>query len=165
MSEVVIKAENLSKAYKIYEKDIDRVKEALNPFHKRYSKDFYALNDVTLTIKQGETVGIVGKNGAGKSTLLKIITGVLTPSSGNLEVKGRIASLLELGAGFNPEMSGIENIYMNGTIMGYSKEDMDERLRNIIDFALQVCGEGFYEGRVNGDGITFDLSETCEDPE
>ena len=130
-----IKIEHLSKVYKIFDKPTDRVKEALNPFHSRYSRDFYALNDVSLTIKKGETVGIIGKNGAGKSTILKIITGVLTPTSGSVQVNGRIASLLELGAGFNPEMTGIENIYMNGTIMGYSKEEMDDRLQDIIDFA------------------------------
>lgn len=130
-----IKIDHLSKVYKIFDKPSDRVREALNPFGKRYSKDFYALNDVSLTIKKGETVGIIGKNGAGKSTLLKVITGVLTPTSGNIQVNGRIASLLELGAGFNPEMTGIENIYMNGTIMGYSKDEMDARLQNIIDFA------------------------------
>ena len=130
-----IKIEHLSKVYKIFSKPSDRVREALNPFGKRYSKDFYALNDISLTIKKGETVGIIGKNGAGKSTILKIITGVLTPTSGSVQVNGRIASLLELGAGFNPEMTGIENIYMNGTIMGYTKEEMDARLQNIIDFA------------------------------
>ena len=130
-----IKIEHLSKVYKIFDKPTDRVKEALNPFRKRYSRDFYALNDVSLTIKKGETVGIIGKNGAGKSTILKIITGVLTPTSGSVQVNGRIASLLELGAGFNPEMTGIENIYMNGTIMGYSKEEMDNRVQDIIDFA------------------------------
>lgn len=130
-----IKIEHLSKVYKIFDKPTDRVKEALNPFRKRYSRDFYALNDVSLTITKGETVGIIGKNGAGKSTILKIITGVLTPTSGSVQVNGRIASLLELGAGFNPEMTGIENIYLNGTIMGYSKEEMDDRLQDIIDFA------------------------------
>lgn len=130
-----IKIEHLSKVYKIFDKPTDRVKEALNPFRKRYSRDFYALNDVSLTIQKGETVGIIGKNGAGKSTILKIITGVLTPTSGSVQVNGRIASLLELGAGFNPEMTGIENIYMNGTIMGYSKEEMDDRVQDIIDFA------------------------------
>lgn len=132
---IAIKAENLSKVYKIFDRPIDRLKEALSPFHKRYSKDFYALDNISFEIKKGETVGIIGKNGAGKSTLLKIITGVLTPSSGSIQVNGRIASLLELGAGFNPEMTGIENIYMNGTVMGYSKEEMDKRLNNIVSFA------------------------------
>lgn len=135
MSDIAIKIEHLTKVYKIFDRPTDRVKEALNPFGKRYSKDFYALNDLNIEINKGETVGIIGKNGAGKSTLLKIITGVLTPTSGNIQVNGRIASLLELGAGFNPEMTGIENIYMNGSIMGYSKEDMDARLQNIVDFA------------------------------
>lgn len=135
MSEIVIKAENLSKAYKIYEKDIDRVKEALNPFHKRYSKDFFALKDISFEIERGENVGLIGRNGAGKSTLLKIITGVLTPSSGTLEVKGKIASLLELGAGFNPEMTGVENIYMNGLLMGHTHEEMDNKVDDIISFA------------------------------
>ena len=135
MSEIVIKAENLSKAYKIYEKDIDRVKEALNPFHKRYSKDFFALKDISFEIERGENVGLIGRNGAGKSTLLKIITGVLTPSSGTLEVKGKIASLLELGAGFNPEMTGVENVYMNGLLMGHTREEMDNKVDDIISFA------------------------------
>lgn len=134
-NDIAIKAENLSKVYKIFDRPIDRLKEALNPFRKRYSKDFYALNNVSFEIKKGETVGIIGKNGAGKSTLLKIITGVLTPSSGSIQVNGRIASLLELGAGFNPEMTGIENIYMNGTVMGYSREEMEERIDNIVSFA------------------------------
>lgn len=134
-NDIAIKIENLSKVYKIFDKPIDRMKEALHPFHKRYSKDFYALKDISFTLKKGETLGIIGKNGAGKSTLLKIITGVLTPSSGKVQVNGRIASLLELGAGFNPEMTGIENIYMNGTIMGYNKEEMDKKLDSIISFA------------------------------
>ena len=130
-----IKIEHLSKVYKIFDKPMDRVKEALNPFRKRYSRDFYALNDVSLTIKKGETVGIIGKNGAGKSTILKIITGVLTPTSGSVQVNGRIASLLELGAGFNPEMTGVENIYMNGSIMGMTKAEITRKLDEIVDFA------------------------------
>ncbi|MBR2733495.1 MAG: ATP-binding cassette domain-containing protein, partial [Selenomonadaceae bacterium] len=108
MNDIIIKAEHLSKVYKIYERDIDRLKETFHPFHKRYSKDFFALNDVSFEIRRGENVGLVGKNGAGKSTLLKLITGVLTPTSGTIEVNGRIASLLELGAGFNPELTGVE---------------------------------------------------------
>ena len=135
MSEIAIRAENLSKAYKIYERDIDRLKEALHPFHRRYSKDFYALRDINFEIKRGENVGLVGRNGAGKSTLLKIITGVITPTTGKIEVHGRIASLLELGAGFNPEMTGIENIYMNGVLVGHSREAMDAKLDDIVSFA------------------------------
>jgi ABC-type polysaccharide/polyol phosphate transport system ATPase subunit len=132
---VAIKAEHLTKIYKIYERDIDRLKETFHPFHKRYSRDFYALNDISFEIRRGENVGLVGKNGAGKSTLLKIITGVLTPSGGTLEVNGRIASLLELGAGFNPEMTGVENIYMNGLLIGHSRDVMDAKIDDIIAFA------------------------------
>ncbi len=132
---VVIKAEHLTKIYRIYERDVDRLKEAFHPFHKRYSRDFYALNDISFEIRRGENVGLVGKNGAGKSTLLKIITGVVTPSSGKLEVNGRIASLLELGAGFNPEMTGVENIYMNGLLVGHSRSVMDKKIDDIIAFA------------------------------
>ena len=135
MDEVIIKAEHLSKVYKIYEKDIDRLKETFHPFHKRYSRDFYALQDISFEIKRGENIGLVGKNGAGKSTLLKIITGVLTPTSGNISVNGKIASLLELGAGFNPDMTGIENIYMNGLLMGHQREEMDEKIDDIVAFA------------------------------
>lgn len=133
--DVAIKAEHLTKIYKIYERDIDRIKETFHPFHKRYSKDFYALQDVSFEIRRGENVGLVGKNGAGKSTLLKIITGVLTPSGGTLQVNGRIASLLELGAGFNPDMTGVENIYMNGLLIGHSREAMDAKVDDIIAFA------------------------------
>ncbi len=135
MNEIAIDIQNLSKIYKLYEKPIDRLKETLSITGKSYHRDFYALNNVSLQIRKGETVGIIGKNGAGKSTLLKIITGVLAPTSGNVKINGRISSLLELGAGFNPEYNGLENIYLNGTIMGMTKEEVDERLQDILDFA------------------------------
>ena len=135
MNDIAIKAEHLSKIYKIYDNDIDRLKETFHPFHKRYSRDFFALQDVSFEIKRGENVGLIGKNGAGKSTLLKIITGVLTASGGSLEVNGRIASLLELGAGFNPDMTGLENIYMNGLLIGYDRAEMDEKIDDIVAFA------------------------------
>jgi len=135
LSDIAIKAEHLSKIYKIYDNDIDRLKETFHPFHKRYSRDFFALQDVSFEIKRGENVGLIGKNGAGKSTLLKIITGVLTASGGTLEVNGRIASLLELGAGFNPDMTGLENIYMNGLLIGYDRAEMDEKIDDIVAFA------------------------------
>ena len=131
----VIKVENLTKVYHLYKNPQDRLKEALHPLRKSYHHDFYALEDVSFEVKRGETVGIIGKNGAGKSTLLKIITGVLTPTSGNVEVHGKIASLLELGAGFNPEMTGLENIYLNGTLMGFSREDMEPKIDTILEFA------------------------------
>ena len=130
-----IRVEHLTKIYKIFNKPSDRLKESLHPFHKRYSRDFYALEDLSFSIRKGETLGIIGKNGAGKSTLLKLITGVLTPTSGVLEVGGRIASLLELGAGFNPEMTGMENIFFNGAVMGCSHEEMSARLDDIVSFA------------------------------
>ena len=135
MPNTAIKVSHLTKVYKLYDKPIDRLKESLHPLKKKYHKDFYALNDVSFEIKKGETVGIIGKNGAGKSTLLKIITGVLTPSSGHVHVNGRIASLLELGAGFNPEYTGIENIYLQGTLMGYTKEEMEAKIDEILTFA------------------------------
>lgn len=135
MSDIAIKVENLCKMYKIYDNSSDRLKESLNPLKKKYHKEHHALHDISLEIKKGETIGIVGKNGCGKSTLLKIITGVLTPTAGKVTVEGRISALLELGAGFNPEYTGIENIYLNGTIMGYSKVEMDSKLKSIVEFA------------------------------
>lgn len=132
---IAIRVENLSKVYKLYNSPVDRLKESLHPLRRRYHHDFYALNDVTFEIKKGESVGIIGKNGSGKSTLLKILTGVLTPTSGKVSVNGKVSALLELGAGFNPELTGLENVYFNGMLMGYSREEMDERLDDILSFA------------------------------
>ncbi|WP_339274838.1 ABC transporter ATP-binding protein [Paenibacillus sp. FSL W8-0426] len=134
-SDIAIKVEGLTKTYKIYEKPVDRLKESLNPFKNSYHRDFNALNRVSFELKKGDALAIIGKNGSGKSTLLKIITGVLTPSSGSVTVNGKISALLELGAGFNPEYTGLENIYLNGTIMGLSKEQVDERIEDILNFA------------------------------
>ncbi len=133
--DIAIKVENLSKVYKLYNAPIDRMKEALHPFKKNYHKEFYALNDVSFEIKKGQTVGIIGKNGSGKSTLLKIITGVLTPTTGKVTVNGRISALLELGAGFNPEYTGMENIYFQGNLMGFEREEMEAKVQEILDFA------------------------------
>lgn len=130
-----IQVEHISKYYKLYEKQMDRLKEAINPSRKKYHKDFYALNNVSFHVKKGETLGILGKNGSGKSTLLKIITGVLTPTSGQVQISGKVAALLELGAGFNPEYTGIENIYLNGMLMGFTKDEMNIKLNNILSFA------------------------------
>lgn len=132
---VAIRINNLSKVYKLYEKPIDRLKETISPFKKTYHKSFSALNHVSFDVAQGETVGIVGTNGSGKSTILKIITGVLTPTEGTVEIHGKISALLELGAGFNMEYTGIENIYLNGTMMGFTRKEMDEKIKDILDFA------------------------------
>lgn len=135
MSDLIIKAENITKIYKLYDKPIHRMKESLHPFGKKYHHEHYALKNVSFEVKTGETVGIIGANGAGKSTLLKIITGVLTQSSGNLVVNGRISSLLELGAGLNPEVTGYDNIYFMGTIMGFTKNEIDQKVEEIVAFA------------------------------
>ena len=109
----VINVEHVSKVYPLYDKTIDRLKETLSLTKKTYHKDFYALNDINFKVGSGETVGIIGTNGSGKSTILKIITGVLTPTTGNVSVNGKISALLELGAGFNQDYTGMENLYMN----------------------------------------------------
>jgi len=140
---IAINIQALTKTYHLYNKPQDRLKEALHPFKKSYHHNFYAMDNVSFEIKKGETVGIIGKNGAGKSTLLKMITGVLTPTSGEIHTKGKIASLLELGAGFNPDMTGLENIYLNGTLMGFTKEEMEPKINDILEFA--DIGEYIYQ--------------------
>lgn len=131
----VIRVRGLSKKYNLYEKPIDRMKEALSISNKNYHREFYALKDVSFSVHKGETVGIIGCNGSGKSTILKIVTGVLNPSSGEIDIRGRISTLLELGAGFNMEYTGIENVYLNGTMIGMSREEIDAKLQDILDFA------------------------------
>ena len=135
MSDIAIKVDNVSKLYKLYDKPSDRFKEALGLTKEKKYREHYALSDVSFEVKKGETVGIIGTNGSGKSTILKIITGVLNPTGGKVDVSGRISALLELGAGFNMEYTGVENIYLNGTMMGYSKEEVDAKLQMILDFA------------------------------
>lgn len=134
-AERVIEIKDVTKIYKLYDKPIDRLKESMSLRHRSYHRDFYALRGLSFFVEKGQTVGIIGTNGSGKSTILKIITGVLTPTSGEVSVKGKISALLELGAGFNMDYTGIENIYMNGTMMGYSKREMDDKLADILDFA------------------------------
>lgn len=135
MSEVAIRVDDVSKLYKLYDKPSDRLKESLGLTRKKLYKDHYALHNVSFDVKRGETVGIIGTNGSGKSTILKIITGVLNPSGGHVEIDGRISALLELGAGFNMEYTGIENIYLNGTMIGFSREEIDAKMQDILDFA------------------------------
>lgn len=131
----IIEVKKLEKAYKLYDKPSDRLKEALGFGRKKRYKEHYALKGVDLSVSQGETVGIIGTNGSGKSTILKIITGVLNPTKGSVQVNGRISALLELGAGFNMEYNGIENIYLNGTMMGFSKKEIDAKMDDILGFA------------------------------
>lgn len=135
MEDIAIKVEHLTKIYKLYDRPVDRLKDTLGLTRKQIYKEHYALSDVNLEVKKGETVGIIGTNGSGKSTILKIITGVLNSTEGEVKVNGRISALLELGAGFNQEYTGLENIYLNGTMIGFSKEEIDERLDAIISFA------------------------------
>lgn len=133
MSEFAIQVKHLDKMYKLYNKPSDRLRETLG--FKVPVREHYALRDVNFQVERGETVGIIGTNGSGKSTILKITTGVLNPTAGEVKVDGRISALLELGAGFNMEYTGIENVYLNGTMMGFSKEEVDARLQDILDFA------------------------------
>jgi lipopolysaccharide transport system ATP-binding protein len=143
MSDVAIRVQNLSKCYQIYDTPRDRLKQFILPRLKwlmckspvQYFHEFWALKDVSFEIKKGETVGIIGRNGSGKSTLLQMICGTLNPTSGSIETNGRIAALLELGSGFNPEFTGRENVYMNASVLGLSNEEIDARFDDIAAFA------------------------------
>lgn len=135
MEELAIQVKNVSKMYKLYDKPSDRLKESLGFSKKKRYKEHFALKNIDFEVKKGETVGIIGTNGSGKSTILKIITGVLNPTDGDVVVNGRISALLELGAGFNMEYTGIENVYLNGTMLGFSEKEIDERLDAILEFA------------------------------
>jgi len=142
-NDIAIRVTNLSKRYEIYDTPRDRLKQFVMPrvryivgkAHKQYFREFWALKDLSFEIKKGEIVGIIGRNGSGKSTLLQIICGTLTPTSGSVETRGRIAALLELGSGFNPEFTGRENVYMNAAVLGLSKEEVDARFDDIAVFA------------------------------
>lgn len=142
-NDIVIKVENLSKCYNIYNQPQDRLKQSIYPrlqttfglTQKTYFHEFWALRDVSFEVKKGETIGVVGRNGSGKSTLLQLICGTLTPTAGSVDTKGRIAALLELGSGFNPEFSGRENIYLNGALLGLTNEEVDKRFDDIAAFA------------------------------
>ncbi len=143
MSDIAIRVSHLSKCYHIYSSPHDRLKQFVNPClqrlvglrPKQYFHEFWALNDVSFDIKKGETIGIIGRNGSGKSTLLQLICGTLTPTSGQVEINGRIAALLELGSGFNPEFTGRENVYMNAAVLGLSRKEVEERFDDIATFA------------------------------
>ncbi|TAN63041.1 ABC transporter ATP-binding protein, partial [bacterium] len=133
--ENAISVKNLSKKFRIYSSPAEGLKEALHPFRKKYHKEFWALKDVSFDVKKGECVGIIGRNGSGKSTLLQILCGILQPTSGEVRVNGRISALLELGAGFNPQFTGRENVFLNGSINGISREEMETRFDEIANFA------------------------------
>ena len=135
MCDTAIEVSDVTKVYRLYERQRDRLWETLGLDRKKTYKEKYALNHVSFRVKRGETVGIIGTNGSGKSTMLKLITGVLTPTAGSIRVDGRISALLELGAGFNMEYTGIENVYLNGAMIGFTKEEIDARLDDIISFA------------------------------
>jgi len=132
--DLAISVKGLKKMYRLYNKPSDRLLDAFG-LKKHNYKEHYALNGVDIDIKKGETIGIIGTNGSGKSTMLKIITGVLNPTEGSVSVNGRISALLELGAGFNMEYNGLENVYLNGTMMGFSRKEIDKRLDDILAFA------------------------------
>ena len=134
-SDVAIKVSNVSKHYHIYDKPLDRLKQSFYRGRKQFYKEFKALDNISFEVKRGETVGIIGRNGAGKSTLLQMICGTLTPTSGDIKVDGRVAALLELGAGFNAEFTGRENVFMNAALLGLSKKEIDERYEEILEFA------------------------------
>lgn len=135
MADIAISVNNVSKMYKLYDNPMDRLKESLGLTRQKKYKEHYALHDVSFQVERGECVGIIGTNGSGKSTILKIITGVLNQTQGEVVVNGRISALLELGAGFNMEYTGIENVYLNGTMIGFTKEEIDAKLQAILDFA------------------------------
>src|SRR5437870_8937875 len=141
--EIAVRVSDLSKCYHIYDRPPDRLKQSVLPKLQRlirkpprqYYRAFWALKDVSFEVKKGESVGIIGRNGSGKSTLLQLICGTLSPTSGSVETNGRVAALLELGAGFNPEFTGRENVYMNGAVLGLSQEEIDARFDDIAAFA------------------------------
>ena len=133
--QLAIHVEGLNKVYRLYDHNRDRLIDSLGLARKKRYREHFALKNVDLDVHHGECVGIIGTNGSGKSTILKIITGVLNPTSGNVQVNGRISALLELGAGFNYEYNGIENVYLNGTMIGFSEKEIDEKLQDILDFA------------------------------
>ena len=135
MSNTMIRIRNLGKCYQIYRKPQDRLKQLLWRGHRQFYQQFWALRDISFEVKRGETIGVIGRNGSGKSTLLQLIAGTLAPTTGDVEVRGRIAALLELGSGFNPEFTGRENAMLNGAVLGLSREQMERRFDDIVSFA------------------------------
>lgn len=135
MDGVIVDVKNLSKRFGLYASPAKRLTEILCPFVRRNHSEVWALRDVSFQVKRGQSVGVIGANGSGKSTLLQVLCGVLRPTAGHVTVNGRVSALLELGAGFHPEFSGRDNVYMNGAIMGFSRDEMDLRFQEIADFS------------------------------
>jgi ABC-type polysaccharide/polyol phosphate transport system ATPase subunit len=135
ISDIILKVTNISKRYEIYATSHHRIYQLLSLGRAKFYRDFWALRDVSFEVKRGECLGIIGRNGSGKSTLLQIIAGTTLPTTGEVEVHGKVAALLELGSGFNPEFTGRENIYVNGVILGLSKKEITEKFDEIVDFA------------------------------
>jgi len=131
----VIELSRVTKAYNIYARSADRVKEAFHPLRKKYHRPFFALSDISFKVKKGETIGIVGRNGSGKSTLLQVLCNIFPPTSGQVRVDGKVAALLELGSGFNPDYTGRENVYLNARILGLTREQIRERLEAVVEFS------------------------------
>ena len=126
---------DVSKSYAVYESPGDRLKELVTLNRRRFHRDFWALRDLTFSVRTGETFCVIGENGSGKSTLLQCVAGILQPTTGTVETRGRVAALLELGSGFNPEFSGRDNVYLNGSILGFSTAQMDQKFKEIEQFA------------------------------
>lgn len=160
ISDIKIKVDHVSKIFKIYDTPLNKMKEALSLSGKNLHTDFYAIKDLSFDVKYGEILGIMGRNGSGKSTLLKMITGIYEPSEGTISVTGKISSLLELGTGFNMEYTGIENIYFYGTLMGFTKKKMDEKIESIIQFA--EIGDYIYQPvKTYSSGMFARLAFSC----
>src|SRR5882672_10871439 len=131
----MIRAQKLCKTYRLYDRPVDRLKEWLTGGRRKLHREVRGLVDVDFTVPHGKAIGIIGSNGAGKSTLLKVLTGTTLPTSGSFEVRGKVAGLLELGTGFHPAFSGLENIYLNGIMNGFSRKEIAAKEREIVDFS------------------------------
>ena len=167
----VIQVQNLTKIYHLYKSSRDRLREFLSPTRRKYHHKFHAVKDVSFNVEKGQIVGVIGQNGSGKSTLLKIICDVVKPTHGNIKVRGRISSLLELGAGFHPDFTGRENVYMNGALMGFSGEKMDQRFSEIEAFAeigefieqpVKTYSSGMFMRLAFATAVNVDLSKVLD---
>jgi lipopolysaccharide transport system ATP-binding protein len=166
-TELLLNIDNVSKCHRLYERPQDRLLESLSRHRRKYHREFWALKDISIKVNRGEAIGIIGRNGAGKSTLLQIITGTMAPTSGTVEARGKIAALLQLGSGFNPEFTGRENVFLNGAILGFTREQIQHRFDDIAEFA--EIGD-FIEQPVKNysSGMTMRLAfavSTCLEPE